>query len=84
LAEKKHPLAFIFFQCLVADLDGVFNSIAEAKMPCDVKFNRSEVKYGRLKILLAKILDSAKFFDFSCDGRPIVSWDVELFDGRMI
>lgn len=63
LAEKKHPLPLILLQRPVADFNGILYSVAKAEMACQVKNNRSEVKYCWGKILFARVIRPADFLD---------------------
>ena len=55
LAQKKNAFVGIFFDRLIAYLNGVFHTIAKSKVSRDVELHRTEVKQGRRKILLAQI-----------------------------
>jgi hypothetical protein len=68
LAEQKYPFAGVLLQCAVADLNGVFYTIAESKMTGDIKAYRAEVNKNRGEILLSRIKGSARFFYFSGNG----------------
>lgn len=49
-------------------------------MPGNVKHHGPKVEPGRSKILLTRILQSPRFFNAACNGRPVIGWYVELFD----
>ncbi len=67
LAKQQHALAGIFFQGSVADFNGIFYAVAETKVTGDEKSDRSEIEYGRRKVLLAQILYPSYVFYFSGD-----------------
>jgi hypothetical protein len=84
LAKQKNFLIRIFFQRLVTDLDRILNAVAKSEMTGDIKSYRTEVKEGRRKILLSKILRSSQFFDLSGNGGSVIRGDVKLFNGSGI
>src|SRR5690349_4757770 len=84
LTEEKHSLIRIFFNSLIADLYGVLNSVAKAKMSRDVKNNWPEVECSGREILFTKIFDSSRFLDLTRDGRPVIGGYIELFYNKEI
>jgi hypothetical protein len=68
LAQEIHAFAGIFFQGAVADLDGIFHTVAKAEVAGDIENHRAEVEYGRGEILLAQILYASRFLDLAGNG----------------
>jgi hypothetical protein len=84
LAQQQYPFVRIFFNSLVADLNGILDSIAKAKVPGDEENCWAKVKCCWRKILLTKIFDSSRFLDLTCYGRPVVGGYIELFYSKAI
>jgi len=72
----------VFLQGFVAEFNGVFDSITKTEMAGDVKFYGSEIQNGGRKVLFTKVFQSPGFFYSAGDRRPVVGWDIELFDIR--
>lgn len=80
LAEQENVFIRVLLQRLIADLYGIFNAIAEAKMASDVEPYRSEIKLRRRKILLPRVSYSSRFFDLSCNGGSVVFGDIKFLN----
>jgi hypothetical protein len=55
----------IFLDGFVADLNCILYSIAESKMPRDVKYYWAKIENRRREILFSKVFDSSRFFDLT-------------------
>jgi hypothetical protein len=55
LAQQKNPSTPIFFQCSVADLDGIFDAVTKSEMAGEIKNNRTKIENGGGEILLPQI-----------------------------
>jgi hypothetical protein len=49
-------------------------------MSGEVELNRAKVKVRGLKVLLPQVSLPSRFLDQTCNGRPVVCWNFELFD----
>jgi len=53
-------------------------------MTCDVKPNGAEIEDSRGKVLLPQIFYSARLFDLSSNGRPVIRWNLKFFDNNIL
>lgn len=59
LAQQKHTLRSVLLKGLIADLDCIFNAIAESKMAGQVKDYGTKIQHRGRKILLAQVFYSS-------------------------
>jgi hypothetical protein len=43
LTKQEHPPVGIFFQRFIADLNGIFDTVTESEVTCNVKLNSAEI-----------------------------------------
>ncbi len=83
LAKEVNIFSNALLQRLIADLNGIFYSVAKAEMPGQNKLDGAKVKHRRRKILLAQIFNPPGFFDLARDGGTVVDRYIELFNGSV-
>jgi hypothetical protein len=84
LAQEEYPPGTVFFNGLVTDFYGIFNSVAKSEMAGEIKCYGAKIEYGGGKILLAQVFNAPDLFNPASQGRPVVCGYVKLFNNSIL